>query len=219
MSDVKYIAIVDDHAMFRKGLTALINMFDHYKILFDASSGKDFIDKLKRPHVPDIVLLDITMPDMDGYSTAQWIRTNYPEIKILALSTMDSENAIIKMIKHGARGYILKDSDPAELKLAFDEVLSKGYFYNDLVTRKVLNSISELVDYKSGINTFVKLTEREIEFIKLACSESTYNQIAKEMFLSERTIDGYRESVFEKLHVKTRVGLVMYAIKNNLVKL
>lgn len=219
MNETKYVAIVDDHAMFRKGLSALINMFPNYKILFDASNGKDFISKINPSHFPDIVLLDITMPEMDGYATASWIRVNYPEIKILALSTMDSENAIIKMIKHGAKGYILKDSEPAELKLALDEVLSKGYFYNELVTRKVLNSINELVDYKSSINTFVKLTDREIEFIKLACSEATYHQIAKEMFLSERTIDGYRESVFEKLNVKTRVGLVMYAIKNNLVKL
>lgn len=219
MTEMKYIAIVDDHAMFRKGLGALINMFLNYKVLFDASSGKDFINKIKRPNVPDIVLLDITMPEMDGYATAEWIRVNYPEIKILALSTMDSENAIIKMIRHGAKGYILKDSEPEELKLAFDEVLSKGYFYNELVTRKVLNSINELIDFQSGLNTFVKLTSREIEFIKHACSELTYQQIAKEMFLSERTIDGYRESVFEKLHVKTRVGLVMYAIKNNLFKL
>lgn len=219
MPETKYVAIVDDHAMFRKGLSTLINMFANYKVLFDAASGKDFIIKLKPPHIPDIVLLDIVMPDMDGYATAEWIRVNYPEVKILALSTMDSENAIIRMIKHGAKGYILKDSEPAELKLAFDEVLSKGYFYNELITRKVLNSINQLIDFKSGVNTFVKLTNREIEFIKLACSEKTYQEIAKDMFLSERTIDGYRESVFEKLQVKTRVGLVMYAIKNNLVKL
>ncbi|MEJ7677765.1 MAG: response regulator transcription factor [Segetibacter sp.] len=179
MNEIKYIAIVDDHAMFRKGLSALINMFANYKVLFDAASGKGFMSKVKRPHVPDIVLLDITMPDMDGYATAEWIRVNYPEIKILALSTMDSENAIIKMIKHGAKGYILKDSEPAELKLAFDEVISKGYFYNELVTRKVLGSINELIDFKSGVNTFVKLTDREIEFIKHACSELTYQQIAK----------------------------------------
>lgn len=219
MPDKKYIVIVDDHAMFRKGLGALINLFADYQILFDAANGKDFISKLKPPHIPDIVLLDITMPEMDGYSTASWIRVNHPQMKVLAISTMDGENSIIKMIKHGAVGYILKDSEPSELKLAFDEVLSKGYFYNELVTRKVLNSINQLVDNDSGLNTFVSLTQREIEFIKWACSEKTYQEIAKEMFLSERTIDGYRESVFGKLNVRTRVGLVMYAIKNNIFRL
>lgn len=219
MPEKKHIVIVDDHAMFRKGLSALINMFADYSILFDAANGKDFIAKLKPTHLPDIVLLDITMPEMDGYATAAWMRANHPEIKVLAISTMDGENAIIKMIKHGAVGYILKDSEPSELKLAFDEVLSKGYFYNDLVTRKVLQSINQLIDDSSGLSLFASLTQREIEFIKWACSEKTYQEIAKEMFLSERTIDGYRESVFGKLNVRTRVGLVMYAIKNNLVKL
>ena len=120
-------------------------MFVDYKLLFDAANGKDFIAKLKPPHLPDIVLLDISMPEMEGYATADWINVNYPGIKILALSTMDSETAIIRMIRHGARGYILKDAEPAELKHAFDEILSKGYFYNDLVTRKVLQSIHQLV--------------------------------------------------------------------------
>lgn len=219
MPDKRYIVIVDDHAMFRKGLSVLINMFLDYQVLFDAANGKDFINKLKPPHIPDIVLLDITMPEMDGYATAGWIRVNYPKIKVLAISTMDSENAIIKMIKHGAVGYILKDSEPSELKLAFDEVLKQGYFYNELVTRKVLHSINQLIDEQSDLNSFVSLTQKEITFIKWACSEKTYQEIAKEMFLSERTIDGYRESVFAKLNVRTRVGLVMYAIKNNIVKL
>src|SRR5579875_4092592 len=110
MPDTKYIAIVDDHTMFRKGLVSLINFFPDYKVLFDAANGKDFINQLKPKHVPDIVLLDITMPEMDGYATADWIRVNHPEMKILALSTMDSETAIIKMIRHGAKGYLLKDA-------------------------------------------------------------------------------------------------------------
>ena len=219
MAEKKNIVIVDDHAMFRKGLCALVNMFADYRILFDAANGNDFIAKLNPLQLPEIVLLDITMPEMDGYATAGWICANHPQIKVLAISTMDSENAIIKMIKQGAVGYILKDSEPSELKLAFDEALNKGYFYNDLVTRKILHSINQLADVKSGLSLFASLSQREIEFIKWACSEKTYQEIAKEMFLSERTIDGYRESVFGKLNVRTRVGLVIYAIKNSLVKL
>jgi DNA-binding NarL/FixJ family response regulator len=219
MSNIKYIALVDDHTMFRKGMIALINLFPNYKILFDASNGQDFIKQLKPQHLPDILLLDIAMPEMDGYLTANWVKVNHPEIKVLALSTMDSETAIIKMIKHGAKGYVLKDAEPAELKQAFDDVLSKGFYYNDLVSRKIIQSVNLLMDDSTGLDTFAKLSDRELVFLKLACSEKTYAEIAKEMFVSERTADGYREALFKKLNVSTRVGLVMFAIKNELVKL
>jgi DNA-binding NarL/FixJ family response regulator len=216
---IKYITLIDDHAMVRKGLAELINMFPNYKVLFDAANGKDFINKLNPRHLPDIVLVDITMPEMDGYETAEWLRINYPEIKVLALSTMDSETSIIKMIRHGAKGYVLKGAEPSELKQAFDEVLTRGYFYNDLVTRKVMQSINHLVDERNPLPTFARLSDRELHFLKLACSEKTYQQIAKEMFVSERTVDGYRDALFKKLELSTRVGLVMFAIKNRLVEL
>ena len=219
MSETKYIAIVDDHTMFRKGLMALVNLFPNYEILFDASNGKDFIAQLNPKKLPDIVLLDITMPEMDGYLTAEWLHNNYPDIKILALSTMDSEAAIIKMIKSGAKGYVLKDAEPDELKLAFDEVMSQGYFYNELVTRKVLKGVGKLIDTKNPMSVFVKLTEREIEFLKYACTEMTYKEIADKMFVSVRTVEGYRDALCEKLDLKSRVGLAMYAIKNQLVNI
>jgi len=219
MSEIKYIAIVDDHTMFRKGLSILINLFPAYEVLFEAANGKELIDKIDPDRLPDIVLLDVNMPDMDGYASAEWLRVNYPDIKVLALSTMDAETAIIKMIRHGAKGYILKDAEPTELKQALDEVLTLGYYYNELVTRKVMQSINHLVDEKSPLNAIVKLSDREMEFIRLACSEKSYQVIAKEMFVSERTVDGYREALFKKLNVSTRVGLVLYAVKNNLVVL
>lgn len=217
MADTREIVIIDDHAMFRKGLMKLINLFPNYSVLFDASNGKDFIAQLNPKHLPGIVLMDITMPEMDGYATAEWLHNNYPEIKILALSTMDSEAAIIKMIKSGAKGYVLKDAEPDELKLAFDEVMSQGYFYNELVTRKVMKAVDKLVDTKSHVSMFVKLTEREIEFLKYACTEMTYKEMADKMFLSVRTIEGYRDALCEKLDLKSRIGLAMYAIKNQIV--
>ncbi|ARS39315.1 DNA-binding response regulator [Sphingobacteriaceae bacterium GW460-11-11-14-LB5] len=219
MSDqIKNIALVDDHVLFRKGMAALISYFPDYKILFEAANGKDLIQQLKIYGVPDIVLLDINMPEMDGYSTASWLRINHPEVNILALSTMDAEGAIIKMITNGAKGYVLKDAEPEELKRAFDEVMSKGYFYNDLVTRKVMQSLSALSS-GSKISDFVKLTEREMEFLKYTCTEKTYNEIAAEMFVSPRTIDGYRNSLCEKLQLKSRTGLALYAVKNGIVKI
>src|SRR5882672_5264508 len=133
MADKKFIAIVDDHTMFRRGLATLINLFEGYEILFDAANGNEFIKKLNPQQLPDIALLDIQMPQMDGYRTAEWITKNYPQIKILVLSTMDAETAIIKMIRFGAKGYVLKEAEPKELKQAFDEVIAEGYFYNDSI--------------------------------------------------------------------------------------
>lgn len=205
--------------MFRKGIEVLVNMYAGYEVLFTASDGIDLQRKLNPEKLPNIVLMDISMPDMDGYETAEFLRINYPAINVLALSTNESESAIIKMIRHGAKGYILKDAEPEELKIAFDEVSSRGYYYNDIVTRKVMRSINKLVEEKNPLALFANLTERELHFLKLACSEKTYAQIAKEMFVSERTVDGYRDALFKKLDISTRVGLVIFAIKNKLVEI
>lgn len=219
MSSKKYIAIADDHAMFRKGLAVLINLFPGYEVLFDAANGREFIDRLNAAQLPDIVLMDINMPEMDGYSTTEWLRNNYPDIKVLALSTMDAETAIIKMVKSGAKGYVLKDADTDELKLAFDEVLHRGYFYNETITRKVMQAVGQLTDEKNKTGTFIKLSDREIEFLKLTCTELTYKEIADKLFVSVRTVEGYRDTLCEKLDLKTRVGLAMYAVKNGLTVL
>ena len=217
MSDPKYVALIDDHTMFRKGLAILINLFPGYEVIMDVGNGREFIDQLQPDHLPDIALLDIHMPIMDGYATAAWLHANYPEIRLLALSTMDSDTTIIKMIHQGARGYILKDADPKELQIAFEEILAKGYYYNEVLTRKVIQSIH--MGGQDAANVLPRLTERETEFLKHACSEKNYQQIASDMFVSERTVDGYRESLFKKFNVSNRVGLVIYAIKNQLVQL
>ena len=130
------IAIVDDQHLIRKALGVLINMFPDYYILLDAENGKDLQGKLDKDRLPKIVLLDIIMPVMDGYETAAWLRNTYKEVKVLALSTMDTEDAIIKMIQHGACGYILKDANTEELKQALDEVVKEGFYYSDFITQK-----------------------------------------------------------------------------------
>ena len=219
MNNSRNIAIVDDHTMFRKGICALIELFPNYKIAFDASNGLDFIRQLKADDLPDIVLLDIAMPEMDGYETAKWTSLNHPSINILALSTMDAESAIIRMIIAGAKGYLLKDAEPVELKQAFDQVLTDGYYYNDTVSRKVLRSVNDMHHSKTGTSNFPKISDREHKFLKFVCTEKTYSEIAQEMFVSDRTIDGYRDALFRKLDISTRVGLAMYAVKNGIVKL
>jgi two-component system, NarL family, invasion response regulator UvrY len=211
------VAITDDHTMLRKGLANLINTFDGYNVVVEAGNGKELMQKLDSKNLPDIALLDVHMPEMDGYETAEWLRNTYPQVNILALSMMDSESAIIRMIKNGARGYILKDMEPSELKEALNAVITKGYYYNDLVTGKLIFSINKLGSEEKEIRTLVNLSEKEIQFLKLAATEMTYKEIADRMNVGVRTIDGYRDALFEKLNVRSRVGLVIFAIKNGVI--
>jgi DNA-binding NarL/FixJ family response regulator len=219
MNDIKHIAIADDHTMVRKGLCALIDLFPGYKVVIEAANGKDLIDRIDPDRPPDIVLLDIVMPEMDGYRTAAWLTAHYPQSRILALSTLESESAILGMIRSGARGYLNKDAEPAELKFAFGEVIGLGYYYNDYVSKQTIRSAGAAADRETEHKGAVRLTDREQAFIQLACSEKTYQEIAAEMFVSVRTVDGYRESLFRKLHVTSRVGLALYAIRNQLVRI
>jgi DNA-binding NarL/FixJ family response regulator len=210
------IALADDHVLLRKGLADLLSK-QGYTVLFQADNGEEFLEKLKANPDPDVVLLDINMPKKDGYDTALWLKRNKPLIKVLALSMYDDENAIIRMLKNGARGYILKDSEPADLKAAIESVLHKGFHYSEMVTGKLIHTINTMDEKDSATRNTMGLNEKEITFLKLAATELTYKEIAEQMNLSPRTIDGYRDDLFEKLNVKSRVGLVLFAIKNGIV--
>lgn len=207
------VALVDDHKLFRKGLAELINDFPGYVVVYDFDNGAELQKKIGSREDPDVVLLDINMPEMGGYETAIWLKEFYPRVRILALSMNGNEQSIIRMLKAGARGYILKDADPSELQKALDDIVQKGYHHSELVTSTLFNNIQD----PTGKGRFRNLNVKEMEFLALACSELTYKEIANKMNLAPRTIDGYRESLFEKLQVKSRVGLVLYAIKNKLV--
>jgi len=200
--------------LLRNGLAGMLKE-SGYNVLFEADNGSEFLDKMKTAAPPDILLLDINMPHMDGFETAAWMKKNFPETKILALSMYDDEESIIKMLKNGARGYILKDSHPSELKDAIDAVMSKGFYYSEMVTGRLMRTIIDNGDTEK--NGSESLSEREVEFLKLAASELTYKEIAEQMNLSPRTIDGYRDDLFEKLSIKSRVGLVLYAIRKGIV--
>lgn len=213
------IALVDDHSLLRNGLASLINSFEGYTVLFEADNGKDFINQLQNQTVPDIILLDITMPEMNGFETAAWIKQNAPSIKILVLSMMDNDEVVISMLKAGARGYILKDSKPALFKQALDSIRDSGFFMNELVSNKMLNYLTHEEKRGSEVSLVSELSEKEISFLKYACTEMTYKDIANNMQVSPRTVDGYRDDLFKKLNVQSRVGLVIFAIKNGLYKL
>ncbi|MCG2613921.1 response regulator transcription factor [Terrimonas sp. NA20] len=217
MPENKYkVALVDDHVLLRRGLAALVDSFDEFSVIFQADNGEQMQQKINSDDLPDLVLLDINMPKMDGYASALWLKQKYPLIKIMALSMYDNENAVIRMFKAGAKGYILKDCEPQELRSALLSIMERGYYYSELVTGKLIHSINKLEE-DNDIRNMTQLNDREIQFLKLVCTEMTYKEIAEQMFLSPRTIDGYRDALFDKLNIKTRVGLVMYAIKNGFV--
>lgn len=207
------LALVDDHVILRKSLGILIEMLEDFEIILEAGNGRELIDQLKDKPVPDIVLLDITMPVMDGVETAWWLKQHYPTVKVLALSMLKNDFIIIRMLKNGARGYILKDCEPAELRAALHQVHEKGYYYNELITPKMKNKDGEDIDTPK-----IMLTEQELNFLRWACTEKSHKEIAEEMRISPRTVDGYRDSLFKKLNVNTRVGIALYAIKNGLVQ-
>jgi len=219
MKQVYKVALVEDHTLLRKGLANLVDGFREYKVLFEVSNGQELINVIDPANLPDLVLMDVNMPEMDGYSTTSWLKRNYPDIMTLALSMYDTENAIIRMFKAGVRGYIMKYCNPADLKQALDALVQKGYYYSELVTGRLIHTINRYDDEEQLPNPLSVLNDREIEFLRYACTELTYKEIASKMYLSPRTIDGYRDTLFDKLQLKTRVGLVTFAIRNGLVNM
>ena len=208
------IAIVDDHTLMSKALENMIAENPKYHVVMNQPNGEDFIAELKNvSEFPAVVLMDINMPYKNGIETTEWLTEHHPEIKVIALTMEDDEKVLIRMLKAGAKGYLLKDMQPSILFQAIDTVFEKGSFYTDFVAQKLLKVQAE--DAKNA-SLLSDLKEREKEFIKLACSELTYKEIADKMCLSPKTIDGYRDSVFVKLEIKNRVGLVLFALKHNL---
>ncbi|WDF55729.1 response regulator transcription factor [Mucilaginibacter sp. KACC 22063] len=203
------IAIVDDHTLFREGMAALLCEFSEINILFQAGHGIQMQQMLQKENAPDVILMDINMPLMDGYDATAWLYKNYPEVKVLALSMFEDDVSVIKMIKAGACGYVLKESRPRELLNAITHLHERGSYMNELVSRKLLKNVKEE-------SSKLLLTKRELQFMKLCCSELTYKEIADKMFVNHRTVDNYRESLFLKLNLKSRVGIVLYAIKNQI---
>lgn len=211
------VGIADDHSLLRNALANLINTFDNYTILFQADNGKDLRNRILMHQVPEVVLLDVNMPEMDGFETTQWLHKNYPHIKVLALSMLSDEKTIIRMFRLGAKGYLLKNAEPEELKEALDSLMAKNVYVSDYVSGKLVSGLQD-ADMDQGGKEVV-LSEKEREFLRWVCTELSYKEIAGNMHISPRTADDYRQSLFGKLKVHSRVGLVMYAIKNGIVSI
>lgn len=207
------IGIVDDHQLFLKSLGLMLKSFAAYDVVLEALHGKELQQKLEQgAPTPAIMLIDVNMPVMNGIETARWLTKKYPKMKLVALSMNDTDMVIINMIKAGCCAYLLKETHPDELEKALQEINKNGFYNADagnIDFRRLLQSEQDTV----------VISEKEKLFLQYACSDLTYKEIAALMSLSERTIDGYRESLFGKLKVQSRVGLAMEAIKKGLVKL
>lgn len=208
------LALADDHAMLRKGLIKLLMVFGNYESLFDVDNGNEVIRQLQNHKIPDVLILDVNMAEKDGYQTAQWVSTHYPQVRILVLSMFSDENTIIKMIQAGAKGYITKNSDPEKLKEAIDTLYEKGVYLPESLSAKIFSGIKNSILLSADKAT--NLTEKEKTFLSLLCQELSYQEIAGKMFLSPRTVDDYRKKLTRKLNVKGKSGLIVYAMSNGL---
>jgi DNA-binding NarL/FixJ family response regulator len=207
------VVLVDDHILIAKALGTIINEFKNFRVLYEVAGGRELMEKLKTvKNVPDIVLLDISMPVMDGFAVAAWLKAYYPGIMVMALTMEDDDEAVLKMIKAGACGYLLKNIFPAELEKALNQLVSTGHYYPVWATNKLISRLPEGREAKS-ITSEPEFTDRENEFLEYCCTEMSYKEIGEKMKCSPRTVEMFRDSIAEKLNIRTRVGLAMYAIK------
>lgn len=204
------IVIVDDHILIAQALKAIISKFKNFEVIFECENGKELIHKIKTLKIiPNIVMLDISMPEMNGFETALWLKENHPEVKIIALSMQNDEQSVIKMIRNGAKSYLLKNTHSRDLEIALDKLVEEGFYYPDWASKIIYSNMNGTTS-----DSQLKFTEREKEFLKYTITEMSYKEIAQHMCCSPRTVESYRDNLFEKLQLKTRVGLAVYAIKN-----
>ena len=204
------VVVVDDHALLSQAIGGLVDGFEQFTVLYTCMNGQELLDKLKNPkNIPDVVLMDVNMPILNGIDATKMVKENFPNVKVVALSVEKDEDVILGMLRAGAVGYLMKDSEKEVLLKALEQVVDEGYYHTNTVTRLL---VGNLIKGPTG----EELKEREIEFIKLACTEMTYKQIAEIMFVSPKTVEGYRDSLYEKLNIKNRIGLVLYAIRSHL---
>ena len=216
-SKIKVI-LVDDHILVRDALSNLINNFSGFQVIYRADHGRQLVDHLTLSNspIPDIILLDINMPQMDGFETAKWLQENRPDIRIVVLTMYDSEIALIRFLQTGARGFLKKDIHPNELQLALQTIYHEGYYYSHHTTGKLASHLAQGRDGRHSLDTLI-FSDKELQFLRLACTDFAYKEIAAKMEMTPRNIDNYRDALFEKLGVKSRVGLAIYSVKNGIV--
>ncbi|HET6721913.1 MAG TPA: response regulator transcription factor [Chitinophagaceae bacterium] len=210
------LAIADDYKIYREGLKKCIANDTSLEVIFEADNGEDLIAGFEK-QLPDVVIMDLKMPIMDGMEATQIIRKKFPSVKVLVVTMYEDDKFIIHLMEIGANGYLLKNADPDEIRKSIYAVHENGYYFNDLVNKALLKKLVIKNNIKPSFNQNVEFSEREHEVLKLICEEKTAAEIAKEIFLSPRSVEGIRQRLIEKVGVRNTAGLVMFAIKNGIV--
>lgn len=216
MEKIRY-AIADDHKIFRQGVIFSLSDFDNLEAVGEAGNGREMVDLIPAIN-PHVILMDLRMPEMDGVEATQYIHQHYPDIRVLVLSMYDDEKFIVHLMESGAAGYLLKNAEPDEIRMAIESAFNNGYYFTDLINRAMLKKIVTHKQFKPSFNNDIQLTDRELEVLRLICEEYTAPEIANMIYLSPRTVEGIRAKLTEKIGVKNIAGLVMYAVRNGLVK-
>jgi len=206
------IVLVDDHVLFRNALAALINRFDNCAVIAEAGNGCELIKVIESGVVLDLLILDLNMPQMDGFGTTKWIQVHRPDINILVLTMYDTEITMIRLLQAGVKGFLKKDMSPPELKLAIRSVMQSGYYYSNHSTCKLINLFRNSGEQSAIMNSM--LSDMEMTFLKYSCSDMTYKEIAKKMGMTPRNVEFIRDRLFKKLGTNSRQGLAIKSIRH-----
>lgn len=208
--------MADDHVLLRNTLGRFLESEECFRVTDVLNDGQELVERIREGRKPDVVLLDLNMPRMDGFETSRWLSKHHPDIKILVLTMYDSETALIRLLQDGVRGFLKKDAHPNELKHAIITVAEDGYYYTHNTTGRLAAFFRKSKESRGSLEKSL-LSEREIEFLKLAATDMTYKEIAMHMHVSTRNVDSLRDLLFEKLDVKSRVGLAVFAVRSGIV--
>jgi len=211
------VAIADDHKIFRDGIKMALSGKDYLRIIWEAEDGKDLVHKMKIK-LPDVLLMDIRMPEMDGVNAISLLRKEYEQVKIIVLTMYDDQEMISKMMEMGANAYLTKTTDPEEIYNAILTCMNDDFYFNDLVNKAVMMKLQSKKSVRQYYPNPIKMSEKELKILKLIAEDKTTEEISKEVFLSPRTIETIRQNMKTKVGAKTIAGLVMYAMRNKLIE-
>jgi DNA-binding NarL/FixJ family response regulator len=210
------IAIADDSVIFREGLKVSLYPDNNFEIVLEAGNGQELLTGIEKK-VPDVILMDLKMPVMDGMEATKAVKKRFPNVKILAVTMYEDEKFIIHLMENGANGYLLKNAEPEEIRKAIYAVAENGYYFNDLVSKALLKKVVIKSDLKPSFNKKIDFTDRELDVLKLICNEKTSVEIGEAIFLSPRSVEGIRQQLLDKIGVRNTAGLVMFAVRNGYI--
>ncbi len=210
------VAIADDHKIFRRGVILSLKTYHNIRFMLEAENGEELIKGIEKEQ-PDIVLMDLKMPVKDGIETTKYLNKHYPKIRILILTMFEDERFVGHLMDSGANGYLLKSTEPAEIKQGIMDVMNNGFYLNNFVNRVLIKKNYAKQKFNPNLNSQISISEREKEVLSLVCMEYTAQEIAQKMDISARTVEAIKDRLMERFGVKNSVGLVFFAMKNSLI--